>query len=373
MTSTSERRNVSMTVRVILLVLLILMVVVLLWYLLYYSPVFSRLLELTGLSEEKSTASFRFSGDAFALSGEDLAVASSVGAQLFDGSGVLRSAESFAMDCPATAASDSLSIFYDVGGTALCAIMADGESVLLPREYRILSADVSSDGYITVVTEYPDYKGRVQVFSPGLTPLFVLDCGSSGFPLCARVSPKEHLAVCCVSSLGSVLRFFALDSDKELGSFTLDNALILDFNFLEDGTMAAVTESSLLLLDDDGTLLHSVDFDGRFPADYCLTGDCAAVLLRGERSGKTGELCVYDSAAETVGTLPVDRDISSLDLRSGELLVLYEDEMTLYPTDFSDSISYQHVSNGRKALLSGSGRAMLLGSHGAEVIRFPQS
>ena len=373
MTSTSERRNVSMTVRVTLLVLLILMVVLLLWYLFYYNPVVSRLLELTGLSSEKSTASFRFSGDAYALSGEDLAVGSSVGAQLFDSSGVLRSAESFSMGCPAVAASETLSIFYDVGGTALCVIMSNGESVLLPREYRILSADVSSEGYITVVTEYPDYKGRVQVFSPGLTPLFVLDCGSSGYPLCARVSPRRHLAVCCVSSLGSVLRFFSLDSETELGSYTLDNALILDFNFLEDGTMVAVTESALLFLTDDGTLLQSVDYSSRFPADYCITGDCAAVLLHSEHSGKDGELCVYDSSAELVGCIRVDRDVSSIDLRDGEVLVLYEDEMTLYPTDLCDSISYQHISNGRKALLSGHGTAMLLGSHGAEVIRFPRS
>ena len=87
--------------------------------------------------------------------------------------------------------------------------------------------------------------------------------------------------------------------------------------------------------------------------------------------GKEGELCTFDSSGEILGCIRVDRDISSIDLRGGEVLVLYEDEMTLYSADFSDSISYQHVSNGRKALLSGPGQVMLLGSHGAEVIRFP--
>ena len=373
MTSTLERRNASMTVRIILLVLLILLVAAVLWYLLYFNPVIGRILELTGLSEEKSTSSFRFTGDAFALSGQDLAVASSVGAQLFSSDGVLRSAESFAMDTPAVSASETLSVFYDVGGTALCVIMADGESILLPRDNRILSADVSRTGYITVVTEYPDYKGRVQVLSPGLTPLFVLDCGSSGYPLCARVSPRQHLVVCCVSSLGSVLRFFSLDSETELGSYTLDNALILDFNFLENGTLVAVTESGLLFLNEDGTLRESVDFESRYPVEYCLTGSQAAILLRSERSGSAGELCIFDSEANMTSCIRVDRDISSVDLRNGQVLVLYEDEMTLYNEDFSDSISYQHVSNGSRALLCGTSQAMLLGNYGAEIIRFPMT
>lgn len=371
MTPKPQHENLSMAIRVTLLALLILTVVVVLWYLLYYNPLIARILELTGLSEEKSTASFRFTGEAYALAGDKLAVASPVGAQLMDSSGVLHAAESFPMDNPALSASAVLSVYYDVGGTAFCVIMADGEVVLLPQDYRILSADVSRDGYVTVVTEYPDYKGRVQVLSPGLTPLFLLDCGSSGYPLCARVSPRRHLAVCCVSSLGSTLRFFSLDSENELATLTLENTLVLDFNYLEDGSMVAVTEDSLLFLSEDGTLLECVEFDVGYPVDYCLTGDCAAVLLRTEHSGSLGRLCTYAGSGELRGSIAVERDVLSLSVREGQILVLYADEMTLYPTDFSDSISYQRISNGHQALLCGKNRAMLLGTYGAEVIRFP--
>lgn len=80
MTPKPQHENLSMAIRVTLLALLILTVVVVLWYLLYYNPLIARILELTGLSEEKSTASFRFTGEAYALAGDKLAVASPVGA-----------------------------------------------------------------------------------------------------------------------------------------------------------------------------------------------------------------------------------------------------------------------------------------------------
>lgn len=368
---TSETKKADLPLRIALMVTLALSVLAVVVRIVYGSGFFTRLLELTGLREEESVVStYLFSGESFAMVGDKLAVASTVGAQLMDESGSILAAESFAMDEPAVSASPSLAVFYDVGGTAMCVISQNAESILCPVEYPVRFADVSLDGYISVVTEYPDYRGRVTVYSSTFSPVFTLDCGVSGYPLAARVSEDEHLVVNCVNSLGSTLRFYALDSDKELCSFEAGEQLILDFDFLTDGTLAVLSEEALYLLNTKGELLSTVPLDNMVLADYCLTGRCALLLLHSDQTGMEGVLRSYNGKGALVGELEVERDVYSVSSLYKQILILYPTELTLYHEDFSDDISYQRVANSTRCLLAAEDKALLLGKSGAELIRF---
>ncbi len=360
--------------RPLLLVALLLLVLLALGLLLRLCRTNPALARLTGLGgAEAAETSLRFTGgtgEAFALAGDNLAVASSTGAQLLSLSGTTVASSSFAMDQPAVSASASVSLFYDAGGTAAVAIAADGTVTNLAPGYPILSGDVSENGYVTLTTEYPGYRGRVTVYSPQLSPLFQYDSGESGYPLCARVSPQGLLVASCVSSGGSVLRVFALDSETERGSYTAPGELILDFDFLEDGAIAAVTGNELLFLDSSAALSASRSFDGKYLADYCLTGKCAAVLLHNNRSGNEGELWNVNARGRVVGRLETSRAVSGLSADGEKLLVQYSDELTLYNASLSDDVSYQHVENVKRALLRPNGSALLLSSYGADTVSF---
>ncbi|MBE6969092.1 MAG: hypothetical protein E7442_03085 [Ruminococcaceae bacterium] len=369
---TAEKQNNLL--QTLLIALLVLMVLGLFLRFFSSSPVIKRAMELIGLRQaEPARTSFIYpsgAGEKFELCGSRLAVVSSAGFQLLEEDGSAVAAESLAMDRPAITSDASLCAFYDVGSTEMRIIGNDGHIAPLQFQERILFADLSHDGYLTVVTEYPDYKGRVSVYNAGLSPLFTLDCDASGYPLNARVSPGRRLVVSCVSSAGSSLRFFDLYQETERGSFHLENELILDFDFMEDGTVAAITEDELLLLNSEGTLLARVDYTDQKLADYCLTGGCAALLLYDNRSGYEGRLVTIKSDGSVIEELEISRAVNGLSVSGEYLLVQYADEVTLYTADFRDDISCQRVENVRRALLREDLTALLLGSYGADIIHF---
>ena len=368
---TIERKKYDLPLRIACMVMMVVAVLGIVVRSAYGGGFISRLLVLTGLREEESVVSdYLFTGESFAMAGDKLAVASSVGAQLIDESGTTLSAERFAMDVPAVSTSDSVSLFYDVGGTALCVITEDGESILSASENPIRFGDVSEDGYITLVTEMPAYRGQVSVYSSSFSPVFTLNCGVSGYPLTARVSPSGHLVINCVGSMGSVLRFYSLKSEKELACYEEDERLILDFDFMQDGCLAALTEEALCFLDDTGHMLSTVEFDDMVLSDYCLTGHSVLVLLHSDLTGSKGVLRSYNRRGELIGELELDRSVYSLSTLGKQVLVLYPSELTLYHEDFSSDISYQRVANSTLCLMAAEDKALLLGRSGAELIRF---
>lgn len=338
------------------------------------SPGVKRVMELVGLRHaEPARTSFIYpsgAGESFELCGNRVAVSSTAGIQLLETNGSAVAAESIAMDQPAITADGSLCAFYGVGGHEVRVIGNDGYMNALHFDDRIRFADLSRDGYLSVVTEYNDYKGRVSVFNAGLSALFTLDCDASGYPINARVSPGRRLVVNCVSPTGSSLRFFDLYQEAERGYFALENSLILDFDFMEDGTIAAVTEDELFLLDAQGNVLARVDYNEQHLSDYCLTGGCVALLLHNNRSGYEGRLVTVKADGSVIEELEIDRAVNGLSASGDHLLVQYADEVTLYTADFRDDISCQRAENVRRALLRKDLSALLLGSYGADVIRF---
>jgi len=358
----------------LLLLLLVLMVLGLFLRFFHSNPGVKRAMELIGLRQaEPARTSFIFpsgAGEKFELCGNRLAVASTAGFQLLETDGTVVAAEALPMDLPAITADASLCAFYSIGGHEIYVIGNDGFVAPLRFDERVLFADLGRDGYLSVVTEYPPYKGRVSVFNAGMNALFTLDCDASGYPLSARVSPGRGLVVNCVSPTGASLRFFDLYQEEERGCFNLENELILDFDFMEDGTLAAVTENELLLLDNQGELLARVDYTEQNLADYCLTGGCAALLLHDNRSGNEGRIVTVKSDGSVIDELEINRAVNGLSVSGDYLLVQYADEVTLYTSDFRDDISCQRAENVRRALLRKDRSALLLGSYGADIIRF---
>jgi hypothetical protein len=87
------------------------------------------------------------------------------------------------------------------------------------------------------------------------------------------------LVTSCADEDGGVLHFFSLASEEEQASWTAENELVLEFGFLPDGSLAAVTDKRLVFLDGSGREKGSYDFAGYYLKDYELHGNSAAVLL----------------------------------------------------------------------------------------------
>ena len=76
---------------------------------------------------------------------------------------------------------------------------------------------------------------------------------------------------------GGYLRFFRIDREEMQAEFFAPGELIVDFGFLSDGSIAAVTETAVCFLSADGTLLSEHRLGNAHLSAFSLSGDFAAV------------------------------------------------------------------------------------------------
>ena len=306
---------------------------------------------------------------AFDTAGVGLAVADPDSIRLFSSAGKCVASETVDYRAPNCVGCPLMGIFYDMNAPGILALYPDGSCRSAETNGAVVFADVNETGLLTVLLEESDTLGTVEVYDTDLTPLFRWEAGT-GFPVSARSSADDRLCVNCVSREGTTLHFFRIDSVEEQGSFSLDDELIMDIGFLADGTLAAVTEDRILLLDETGTLVGSHVFDGSHLENYCFDGDFVAVVTS---SGFTGSavLTTLDARGQILESLVAPRQIQALSANTDALLVLYTgEESTLYDRMLAERVSYQPDSDVTKALLTTGELTYYIGPGGVTQIDF---
>ena len=311
------------------------------------------------------------SSQVFALAGEGLAIASATGLQLLDAEGYTVAKQVFSLETPAVATSPVLSAFYDVGGTALHVARPNGVCESLPTEGAIISVTVSESGYLAVSTELTGYKGLVRVYNSELTLLYEW-YSRTGYLLLARVTPDGRgMVASSVTTAGSVLHFFSLEREEEQARYVAQDELLLEFDFLSDGRMAAVSGERLLLLDSAGAVTGTYDFGDMYLTDYRISGDFAALFLCRYRSGNAGMLVCVGSGGDVLGTLELQRDLLGLSTAGRRLLALYSDGLVLYTQELEELMTYADTLAVKAALLRTRGGALLISGYGADLLAVP--
>ncbi len=305
----------------------------------------------------------------YAPAGTGLAAATTAGFQVFASDGSVTTERVQPMDTPVCAASSWLCIFYDVGEPDLVTVRADGVTQVLETEGGVTFAHANDDGALAVVAEREGYKGSVTVYDRRLTALFRWDSGS-GYPVTARVSDQGVLVVNCAGDQGSVLHGFRTDQEDELFSYTAPGELILDFGFLSGGSLAAVTESRLIVLDESGEEILSHPFPEAYLTAFSLEGDVAVVAASTRSVGGSTVLTVADGRGRVLEELDTGREVLGLDTSGNRVLVLYPTEATLYSSRLEDIISYQKVENVTQVFLRADGTALLAGPSGVTGVYF---
>lgn len=305
----------------------------------------------------------------YAPAGTGLAAATTAGFQVFASDGTVTLEKIQPMDTPVCAAASWLCAFYDAGEADVVTVRPDGICQTLETEGGVSFVHVSDNGALTVVSQREGYKGSVTVYDRRLTALFRWDAGS-GYPVTARVSDEGLLVVNCAGAQGSVLHGFHTDQEEEAFSYAASGELILDFGFLSGGSLAAVTESRLIVLDESGEEILSHPLPQAFLTAFSLEGDVAAVASSARSVGGTAVLTVADGRGRVLGELDTGREIRDLDTFGNRLIVLYPTEATLYSSRLEDIISYQKVETTTRIFLRADGTALLAGPSGATGVYF---
>ena len=308
---------------------------------------------------------------AFAADGENIAVATTTGLQLLDGSGYTVSRQVFSMSQPAVSAGGGVFAFYDVGGTALRVAYADGEITDMDTDSTIISVSVNDSGYLTTVTETAGYKSLVTVYDSELSAVYKWYSGT-GYALSAQVSPdNKSLAVACAGAAGGTVHLFSLSSETEKASLTSADELFLQLHWFSGSRLCAISETRVLFFDSSGQDTAEYIFDGKYLTNFQLDGtDFIALHLSRYRTGTAGVLVTLSSAGSELGSIEVQKDIQSMDVRNERVLVLYSDSLVRYSRTLTESGSSDQVLGIKRALLDKKGNAFLLFSYFAERYNF---
>ena len=142
---------------------------------------------------------------------------------------------------PQCAGSPLLAVFYDTLSPGIETLYPDGTHRSAETDAPVVFADTNETGLIAVIWKNGADRGTVMVYDTDLTPLFRWDAGSS-MPLEARTGGEDLLCVSSLTDDGSRLHFFRIDRAEEYLRVSFPGEKLLDFDYLDDGTLAVVTE-----------------------------------------------------------------------------------------------------------------------------------
>ena len=268
---------------------------------------------------------------------------------------------------PVCAGSPLLAVFCDTLSPGIETLYPDGTHKSADTEGPVNFADANETGLIAVIWKNSDDSGTVMVYDTDLTPLFRWDSGSS-LPLAARTGGEDLLCVSTYDGDGGRLHFFRIDRAEEYLRVSFPGEELLDFDYLEDGTLAVVTERRLLLLDSAGEAVASVSFGSQQPKAFSVGGTHADVYAA---SAEGGTVTVLGTGMDSPVSLVCPAGVKDLSGCGDELLVLYDNgESALYSRDLSEIVWYQPDGDADRVFLTPNGMAFFTGPAGVTLADF---
>jgi len=335
------------------------------------------------LSDSGQAESFRYSGtvnDVFANVNGDLLVCTGNNIALYSGSGTQYVDQQIFMTAPAVDVNGDTAVVYDAGGTELHVFRRRALAFSQKCDGNLLSAHLNSSGYLTVVSQESGYRGVVTVYDRNGAIRAALRLSSAYIMEAVLADDCNTLSVITIGqesgSFVSSLSVYELSSvstgnaDYDIvpaASATLGSSVVLALH-QSGGSVFALGDLGLHVLDSSGTLLGSVDWSDLYLKNYSLTGDGFAISLLGKyRAGSQSVLYAADSNGTLVGILPLEEQVLSLSAAGPYFAVLTADRLDIYTSDMELYNSLSGTQGARKVLLRADGTSILISSDSARL------
>lgn len=318
------------------------------------------------------------SSSAFAQLGNDLLVCSGSGIWLYAPTGGSYLEEACSLAHPVVSTTDTTALIYDAGGSDLY-IYRDREQVFsLTTEANcsILSASLSRQGRLTVVTQASGLKGSVTVYNASFQPAWGVNL-SSRFITDAILSPDgSTLALATAGQTGGIydsqIAFYSADS-VAAGSHTPDKVCTLGNNTVlaldwQSDALRVLGEDSLDLVSKNGELMASYSYGGRYLKGFTLSGSGFSALLLGRyRAGTDAQLITVDDQGKELATLPLNQQILSLSAAGRYLSLLTPDGLNIYTQELELYHDMSATQGVRKLLQRDDGSVFLISAETARL------
>ena len=198
--------------------------------------------------------------------GEAIGVVSDITVNLYAENGKQLLSARHNMVDPVVEASGRRFLIYDHSGTKL--MVRTRDAVLFEKEfdYSIISADLSPEGWLSVVTNAQRYASQLHVWDPTYENEVFTWSSAEEYIVCASTDAGTKVAAAATLSAdpyGDILtniHTFFIESGNRIVSHTLKGQAIIDLCFNDKGEIKAVCDSMAALLTKTGDTVGSVSY-----------------------------------------------------------------------------------------------------------------
>jgi len=325
--------------------------------------------------DREQITDFSFAPDpanAFAMYQDGIAILSSTGLSVLDGSGDERLLVPAKYSKPVIKAEGKYLVGYDVGGTRW--IYIDDYKILKNElsESTILNAEINAKGWAVIVTQRIGSKATCTVYNNALERVY------------EWISPERYITCtdlsddCKSAAVGglrqenakivSTVILLRLDSETPYAQVDIEDVVILDMKYLSDGSLAVLTENSVMVIDSNGKLRGKFEFDSELLAEYDFDGaDFLLLRLQKSDSAEISDVHLLDFDANREQTVSVS-NIISMDAKEKYIGILTSDKVIVYNNNLEKEFESEIPAGSKKLLIREDGAALVLSTVEATII-----
>jgi len=359
--------------RVILLLVLCAAVILAVAFVIARSDGLSIKQMLRGMRRKNAAAEYHYenaSDGAYGAVGGGFAALSRTELRVFDVYGGETLSEYLSFAKPVLSSAGKYGAAYDAGGSTVLFFSASGVISKLTFQDSVISASVNDKGYLAVCTKQSGWGGTVTVYNRRGSAIYKWSSGSA-YVLSASVRGGSDLLAVTVGSSGGGLVLLRLSSEEEKARWSSDG-IILDARFMGE-RVAAVTESSLVFLDDSLGKTGEYAFPGKYLTAYDLSGSGAVVVTGEHLLGGSHTVAAVDTSGHVTGSLDAESDVISVGASGSSFAVLYSGSLEVYTMEMTKLASFDEKSGADAVLVRSDSTVVAAGPYSAYVHTFDQT
>lgn len=157
-------------------------------------------------------------------------------------------------------------LIYDQGGNKLLVRMRDKILFEKEFEYKIISADISEEGWLSVVTSAQRYASKLHVFDEDYSEIFSWSSSDEYIVAAASHKGSKTVAAAALSAnesgeIVTTVHLFTTEAALELGKKEFKGSAVLNIEFDTEGDVKLICDNLASLLDREGHILGRYEYD----------------------------------------------------------------------------------------------------------------
>lgn len=272
---------------------------------------------------------------------------------------------------PLVRTEDNYVLLAEQGGTRLQLSTRSKIELEQKTEQKIRSVSLNAKGQFAVLTDGPQgFAVQITVYDRGGKVLYTRNSNRTVTDVALSPDGTTLSAVSVEATDGNLntrLEVFALSSASPdaLCAYTVDNDLLYRAAYLADGTLVAVGEQTVVLMNttDGGVSLYAPD--GYHVLGYAVGGDTVALAMRSYGSTAGGVTVVLSSAGAQQYRLEFEGEYRHLSGCQGRYALLTDSAVQAFAADgFCGDAAVQ--ADGREAVFA-EGQIVVMGLNRLEA------